>query len=260
MKWLVESEIFQGDAEPLIEALEKLNVPYTRCKFGTPYEEYIRLAGTDLTIFYGSLQFGKLIQDTPGHNIKVYCTLPNYECVNYYPHFGDRLLNANNTTIPFSELVRFRTCQESMFVRPSSGYKTFTGDVVDPDRLEWDSAIHLWKLKINPDDLVIVSKSQSISKEWRMVVIDGRVVTGGQYKQDGQIVRISEVPAAVMEYAQQTVDDVQYYPDPAWTIDICQVAYQLKVLEIGSFSCAGLYACDCEAIVKGIAELVCKNQ
>jgi hypothetical protein len=41
-----------------------------------------------------------------------------------------------------------------------------------------------------------------------------------------------------------------------WTLDICEADGQLKVLEIGSFSCSGFYACDPEAIVKAVHEVV----
>jgi hypothetical protein len=77
-------------------------------------------------------------------------------------------------------------------------------------------------------------------------------MTGGQYRENGNDVRIPDVPLEVMEYAQGVVNKTKYQPDLAWTIDICSSENQLKVLEIGSFSCAGLYACDCELIVDNI--------
>ena len=232
-----------------MEALDKLGAEYIQCKFGTPYEEYIRRAGQEPMVFYGSMQFAKLIQDTPGHAIKVYYTIPNYECIHYYPHFDKLLLNSDYTICLFSSLSSI-SCNKSLFVRPSSGHKTFTGMVIT--REEWDGKIRELSRKINPDEIMIVAEPKEISQEWRTVVINGRVVAGGQYKETGKIVRFPLVPESVMKYAQDTVIAVGYQPDPAWTLDICNINDELYVLEIGSFSCAGLYACDCEAIVNAI--------
>ena len=44
-------------------------------------------------------------------------------------------------------------------------------------------------------------------------------------------------------------------PDPAWTLDVCESWPDLAVVEVNSFSCAGLYACDYEAVVQAINEL-----
>jgi hypothetical protein len=49
------------------------------------------------------------------------------------------------------------------------------------------------------------------------------------------------------------LDVVEYRPDPAWTVDICELeSGELKVVEVGSFSCAGMYASDPEPIVTEI--------
>ena len=42
---------------------------------------------------------------------------------------------------------------------------------------------------------------------------------------------------------------VSWYPESVYTLDICESEGKLYVLELGSFSCAGEYACDLSAIV-----------
>lgn len=257
MRWLIEPDVFQGDAEPLMEALDKLDIKYTRCKFGVPYEKYIEEEGREKTMFYGSLQFGKLLQKKSAF-VKVFCNLPKLECLHYYPKFGDRLLNSGYLMLPFGDLQRkkkqlFSSGEECFFVRPSSGYKTFTGGIITHE--EWDDRIHELERRIDPETLVVVSAPRRIIKEWRAVVVDGRVITGGQYKNEGSVVRINGLPPDVSEFAQQVVDSVKYNPDPAWVLDVCETEFVKKVLEVGSFSCSGLYACDCEAVVKAIEGL-----
>lgn len=257
MKWLLEPEVFRQDSKPLMKALDDLGVEYTVCKFGVPYEEV--LSGFHgPAIFHGSLQFGKLIRSMSSE-IKVYCTLSNYECVHYYPRFGEYLLNSDYIMLPLGDILRrkswiFRTlAQGSLFFRPSSGYKTFTGLVLSEGELEKE--LPFWERQMDPQSIVIAAPVRPISKEWRAVVVGEKVITAGQYRESGLDVRIREVPEKVLNYAQDVVNSVHYRPDPAWTIDVCESGDELKVLEVGSFSCAGLYACDYTAVIKAVNEL-----
>lgn len=264
MKWLLEPDIFQEDEQPLIEALTKFGVKYVSVKFGTPYKDYIDKMGSEKAVYHGSLQFGKLIQETPFHSVKVYCTLPKYECLYYYPRIGNYLLNSKYIMLPFGDLARrqdwiFNTLNDSnswhpnrsIFLRPSSGYKTFTGLLLSDT--EWDTELKFLKLQINPEELVIVAPAQVVTKEWRTIVVGGLVITAGQYRENGENVRIREVPEKVMHFAQEVVDFSKYMPDEAWTLDVCETGVgEMKVVEANSFSCAGLYACDYEAVVRAI--------
>lgn len=265
MRWLLEPEVFQEDEYPLMEALDNLGVKYTACQFGTPYDKYIKDT-VEPTIFHGSLQFGKQIQQQ-SQTIRVYCNLPQYECLYYYPRLGKYLLNDDYVMLPLGDLERQKSMLFSMFgyhspgvvynkalfIRPSSGYKTFTGTLIKEDN--WRFNVYPYKA-LNPEALVVVSSQKEIFAEWRVVVIDKQAVTAGQYSEKGKIVRISNVPERVMKYAQLVLNHTDYEPDRAWVLDICESSRgELWVVEPNSFSCAGLYACDYEAIVKTMETL-----
>ena len=258
MNWLIEPEVFQTDSRPLIAALKKLGIKYTDVRFGTPYPETLASLGTEPTVYHGSLQFAKLIKNTPNHNVKVYCTLPKYECVYYYPRLGKYLLNSDYVMIPFGDLARRKSWpfkvlgQNSLFFRPSSGYKTFTGLVLTEDELVKE--MPFWKRNVDPEALIIAAPVQAVDKEWRVVIVGKKVITAGQYAENGNSVRNSDVPEKVLAFAQEVADS-GYNPDPAWTIDVGETAGELKVVEVGSFSCAGLYACDCEAIITAVNKI-----
>ncbi len=258
MKWLLEPEIFQADERPLIAALEDLEVPFVECKFGTPYEDYIKKLGTKPAVFHGSLQFGKQINETQGHCIRVYCTLPKYECLYYYPRMTEYLLNSSYVMLPFGDLGRRKdylfdnlAYKGKLFVRPSSGYKTFTGLALD--KKSWDEEWKLRQGQNNPEELCVICPGYDIRREWRTVVVGDKVITGGQYAERGKIVRNSDVPTKVYDFAQKVLDTTKYRPDPAWVLDVCEVETgALCVVEPNSFSCAGLYACDYKKVVEAV--------
>ena len=54
---------------------------------------------------------------------------------------------------------------------------------------------------------------------------------------------------------QNILENVEFRPDPVFVIDICKADDgNFYLLEIGSFSCAGLYACNLEKIVSAVSK------
>ena len=198
----------------------------------------------------------------------VFCNLPKFECQYYYPRFGDRLLNSDYAMLPFGDMKRrkdwaFQNFGEDncVFLRPSSGFKTFAGQVVE--FADWEGEMRTLSFKIDPEVLVLVCRPVEILKEWRLVVSD-RVVAASQYKEGRglirlmgeDVVRTRNVPDVVLQYGEQVLKEVKFKPDPIWTLDICEtVSGDLRVLEVGSFSCAGLYACDPDPIIEEVNRL-----
>ncbi len=270
MRWLLEPEVFQTDSTSLIEYLEESGVNHTICKFGKSYEEYIeeiqRIDNSDCIVFHGSLQFARLILRQTKW-IGVYCNLPKFECLYYYPRFGDYLLNSEYMMLPFGCLKDKKdwifdnfggnTRPDSVFLRPSNGSKTFTGKARTKD--SWDNDIDLLSSRSDPELLVVIAPCKNIQKEWRLVVAENKVIAGSQYSKQGESVRIEGATQEVFEYAEDVLESVKYEPDPIWTLDICENHGELKVLEVGSFSCAGLYDCDPEPIVKAVNSIVLRE-
>jgi hypothetical protein len=58
---------------------------------------------------------------------------------------------------------------------------------------------------------------------------------------------------SVRTFVNDVLADVSWRPDPVFLMDICAAEGRLYVLELNSFSCSGLYACDPEAVVKVVS-------
>ncbi len=265
VKWLLEPETFRGEAQPLVDTLKKLNIEHKVWTFGKPYEEAKNaFKDTDCVVFYGSLQFSRVIKREAKWIPGVYCNLPKFECLYYYPRFGQHLVNADYVMLPLGELSRRKDWlfaklgkNDQLFIRPSSGFKSFTGEIILEQ--EWDKTLRFLAFRNDPETLAIVAKPASISYEWRIVVGENKVIAGTQYKKHGEMVRSATVPIEVFDYAQSVLDSIKYKPDPLWTLDICKANDELKVLEVGSFSCAGLYSCDPEAVINAANQIAWKE-
>lgn len=255
VKWLIEPETFYGEADNLVEALKKLNIEHRVWKFGQPYEEGKNaFKDDDCVIFYGSLQFARVLKREAKWIPGVYCNLPKFECLYYYPRFGQYLANDEYCLLPLGELQRFKQNlfgylgrDNKLFIRPSNGSKSFDGQLVSEQ--DWDKTLRFLAFRNDPETLTVVVKPIKINREWRIVVANGKAITASQYKFNNEMIRSADVPSEVLNYAQSVINTIKYNPDPIWTLDICETNGELKVLEVGSFSCAGLYACDPEIVI-----------
>lgn len=227
------------------------------------------IGGHPHSVFYGSLNLGQRILKSPDA-----ATLPivfyrpeQFECVRYYGCFRRWLLNYPYVMIPYSGLadVEYREMlfdlfgSDALFIRPNTGNKVFTGQLLT--REDFDEQYRfLGRYGPYPYTLVVASAPRNINIEWRFVVADGCVLTGSQYMVEGhnQCKRYDSGPA--FDYAQKVLDTVDYEPDRVWTLDVCSTSEGFHVLEIGSFSCAGLYACDVRPVVEKVSEIVMKER
>lgn len=256
--WIIESEVFPNNCERLISELKLKSVPHVICKFGKSYEDYIKdFPDNACMVFHGSLQFASLLKRKTNWT-GVYCNLPKFECQYYYPRLGQFLLNSDYVMLPFGELNRrknwlYNTIGKNgnLFFRPSSGFKTFTGKVVNIDN--WEKDLNLFGFYgVDPEELVIAAPPVNIKHEWRLFIADKKIIAGSKYDWEVE----ENLPESVLQYAQKVVNSIQYQPDPAWSIDIGETeSGELKVVEVGSFSCAGMYTSDPEPIVTEINKI-----
>lgn len=162
---------------------------------------------------------------------------------------GGRMLNADARTMPCAEAAARVQRDETLFVRPVRGDKAFAGGLFTPVRHD--------ALLTDPDLDVVVAPPKQLIAEYRFVIIDGRVITGSQYRRDNKNdVRIDVNPAC-QDFAQEVVS--HYAPLRAFVCDVAETPDGPRVVEYNSFSAAGLYACDGRIILKAIAEL-CADQ
>jgi hypothetical protein len=112
---------------------------------------------------------------------------------------------------------------------------------------------------VNPENLVVVSSPKNIINEWRLVISQGEIIAASQYRDKFGKKYISGADDKVLDYAKNVLIETCFEPDPVWVLDICEKEDgSLKIVEIGIFSCAGLYACDMSKIVENVSSVALK--
>ncbi len=211
-------------------------------------------------ICYGSIDFVRQVQRRSKFIPGAWCNFYNMKCSTYHAHLGEHLLNQQYMMMPVGDLLRrweelIRVFypmasiigNKSLFIRPDSGAKPFTGYVVKPhERNKIQTLIQA----VGPETLVVVSPKKEISAEWRFVICDKKVVTGCRYLPDES----SDTPPPSSLRLAEAIASKEWQPDICYTVDIVTSNGKMYLLEINSFSCSGFHDCDIASIVKCASE------
>jgi len=261
LTWIVETCINENTSQSLIQAIKDHGHDLKTILFIPHQGITIDASINDLIgpiIFYGSIQGCDFIQKKTSFFPGTFADFPKYECLNYYPYLAPFLLNQDYIMLPFGDISRRKDWITELmaedgciFVRPNSCTKSFVGQVIDVEA--WDNeAKYLARCEIESNELVVIARPYNIQREWRMIVSGDKVITGSQYKEKGQSKQDPEVPSEVFGFTQEILN-IGFSPDIAWVIDVCEVHDEMKILEIGSVSCCGLYCCDVNKFVEAVS-------
>ena len=270
LRWLLE-DAFSEDLDPLIAEITKQGMEYKVIKY-IPFQggEYGNLFGEDdPVICYTSLNLARQFQRENHWCPGSYCTFKNFECTTYNTYFNKYLLNKEYVMLSISELIRQKDMifnlfgiDDTIFVRPNSGSKPFTGCTVKKEELSLD----YFGFGYYHEDrslLVVISSSKVITDEWRFVICDKKVVSCSHYRINGEYFR--DVPDCKQIYPKELFDYAsmvaleEWEPDPIYVMDICRSNDEYHLLELNSFSCSGLYNADPEPIIRVASERALKD-
>ncbi|HEY2585597.1 MAG TPA: ATP-grasp domain-containing protein [Tepidisphaeraceae bacterium] len=266
--WLIESGVYRSEADAFLAEIRRQGmigelVPYAALKQGnTPIVGGRPLGEGACAIGYGTFPFARQIQLhhrwTPG----AWCNPAMLDCTVYYAHFGRFLLNEHYAILPGVEAIRqadwlFDAFARDgrLFVRPTACDKLFVGRAVSRD----DFASILSPARYDPGTLVVVAPARPIAREWRLIVLEGHVLGGSQYAENGQRSVRAELPAELRAFAERMFTDVRWRPDPVFMLDICESAGVLRLVELNGFSTSWLYACDLTTVIAELSDFAVRE-
>ena len=102
--------------------------------------------------------------------------------------------------------------------------------------------------------VLVAAAPQEIGREWRVVVSGDEVIAGSQYAIAGTRTIASGAPNEVLDFVRSVLADVRWRPDNLFMLDVCESEGQLRLVELNSFSCSWLYACDLPRVVDAASQ------
>jgi len=240
------------------------DVRYERFNYGATHYDFFGTEGK--VIFQGSINFAKQLSNMQhGCEPLLYLTEDNYRCKAYMPLLKEFMLNHDYTSIPVKnvdiELEGWLTSignPMEFYARPDSGMKPFSGGAFN----YYNFKSIVWGLVgslMNANEEIIFAPLKSIASEYRFVCSDYKMITGCQYVLNGELDFNPIYPREVELFLFDVLDAMKaksWQPDRVYVLDICKLSSgEPRLMEFNSFSCAGLYACDTDKIVKVISNL-----
>lgn len=211
----------------------------------------------ECVITYGTHEFVKQIKkDHPRWIPGYYHRIENLSYSAYAPYIGDLLLNDDFVLLPFSELVRRKI--SDVFIRPNVVTKLFTGFIINKSEFDYEINSLIQINNISADTLIVIAKPKKILGEFRFIIANREVITGSEYSWDNRLDIRTDVHPLCLDMAKEVAArewqaDIVYVCDVALTeINEEECA---KVVELNTFSCAGLYACDTRKIIEAVSKV-----
>jgi hypothetical protein len=266
-KWLIENFTGDNGYEDLIDEVKKQGY---ECHVLDIRNHFTLQPGifqpNDCMVFQGSIQlFDKLREELGPQGCRPigWCTEENYLCTNYYPAVQKLLFNDHFAFLPLNWLKKDkwkwydRFGKEALiFVRPDSGKKSFTGQLIDLQDFDRFFEDNSSQSNCKDTDIVIVSSPKTIMGEWRFICTNKKeIVAYSTYKYQDQRTYIPSAPQGAIDKCKEVLE-TGYFPDSIFTMDICEDADgNFWLLEFNSFTSAGTYAANKEKIVKRVSEI-----
>ena len=136
-----------------------------------------------------------------------------------------------------------------LFIRPDSGYKTFTGQTIEKSKFETQQEILKQTSSILPETIIWVDVAKNINKEYRFWISDKKIIGQSEYSWNDDDIG-NFIPTEAIEFAQKVASH-DWQPDRMYVVDIHLTDNNIpSIIEFNSFSCSGLYNCDAKTMLK----------
>ena len=169
-----------------------------------------------------------------------------YKVSNYSKYLGEDFLNEDYIIMPLDKIAHPSSftadiignmVSNQAFIKPDSGFKSFTGDIIDYTEIG-EHCRYLLNIGVSENELCIISSAKNIeSFEFRFWIIDGKIITNSVYSwSDLSNFDKFEPDEDMIKYVEKVIKNINI---PAFTIDICICDDKFKVVEINNIYTSG---------------------
>jgi len=268
VKWLIENFAADNKIWKLIEEVKSRGQPLEVIDY---YNFYLnnKVVGPDgmpsnstfkdddCVVAIGSIQLALWVKRHKPWVPGVWLDPEKFKCTYFYSYLGDFLFNKGYEFTTIGEFKRKKEVyyndmgiDNCLFIRPDSGLKSFTGQIFqqenhDRDWLHFDNST-------KAEDIIVLAMPTVIRAEYRFVIGQGEIIAASMYQKDG---KPQQLPGAPKDAHEAVADIVKVIEKdcpiaPMYVIDVAQdYNFNFKLLELNSFTSAGLYEADKKAVV-----------
>lgn len=260
--WLLEKEIKHPENDlKLRNALKELNIDFLEIeKRSFEKIDYKSFTSKDFDFVYASTN---IIEELMGKVSGIYFNEENFNYKSWAENYGSYLFNDPKESYIFKIKnvdLSLLNDNDDYFLRPVKDLKSFSGTVVTKNEFQ----IFVNEIKdgkyssLDIDVEVVIAPAYKIEKEWRCFMVNGKIASASQYKENGVLVISNKnIPEEMLNFAEKMADI--WSPEKIFTLDIALSNNNYYVIEAQCSNSSGFYDCDMVKLVQSINEAV-KNE
>jgi len=272
--WAIQKcAVNDQDGKELIEVFNKLQIPFTIINQPPfTYDKIQDVPYDGKVIPYGGTIFiNSIMKSLPTSKTNWHLEFnDNFKYSTAIKHLGEHMFNHDGTFMKLSEFNPHDhkwSPEEHLFIRPDSDLKEFQGGVISQQEMmqyikgfpmsKWTECLLGSGSGANPDTMILIAEASKIATEWRTFIVNGKPITGSEYRVNHKLSISPIVPQQVYDYVQEVIKI--WKPSNFFVVDVCDVGGDLSVLsvlEIGDLHSAGFYCSDKETIIKEVTNYV----
>jgi len=256
IQWVVQQNLTnKEDFDNLQNACNKIGVGFTGIHI-IPFTSELPVFDRNRnSILYGSTTFNNLAYNTPELRNGIFFDERAFSIENYIKKWGQHMLNYGASITSFKELTSYDyEADQLLFIRPDDDSKSFSGEVKRFDEIgEWYEKLKMAAIaNLSPDTRIVVSEPYNIHYEWRLWIVNKKVIAASKYREYFKLKKESDCPAEVISFAENRC--FEYTPHDVFVMDICLCGDAYYIIECGCMNGAGFYAADIESIVRAVSD------
>lgn len=259
IQWIVQKNLTHENVlSDLKQSCSNIGVDYVEVEV-IPFSNELPIFPNDKkSIFYGSTTFNNLIYKDDTLNKGLFFN-ENFSMENYFDKYGEYMLNYGAKVTTFKDLIKMNYEPEKiLFVRPNDDTKSFDGNVVTfKDIEEWYKKLSVFdNTNLNLDTKIIVGEPFNITTEWRLWIVNKKVVAASKYREYFKLKKEDGCPDEVIEFAEQRCKE--YTPHDIFVMDICLCGDEYYIIECGCLNAAGFYKANIQNIILTVTDYFSK--
>jgi len=262
MLWIIQNNFYKPyNHKMLIDTLERLGIQHIEVIVTSDSDELIPVnpdtnilglikKNEESIIVCGGLHIGRIATQNNWFPGSFYNE--NFSYNKWAVAYDKNLLNHEHV---ISTLKTIEPNWSTFFIRPCEDSKAFNGSIFLKDEFKsWRNTYLSSTIGIKfENELVVASPIKEIYSEYRFFVVDKQIITCSQYKSGKNVVSLSEVGNATIEFAQKIVN--QWQPSRCFVLDIAYTMEGFKIVELNNFTSSGFYSCNIGKIIESIENM-----
>jgi hypothetical protein len=255
IQWVVQRNLTsKDDFDGLEKACNKIGVDFIGIDIIPFTSELPDFNTLRHSIIYGSTTFNGLAYARADLRKGIFFDDASFSMENYIKKWGRHMLNYDSIVTTFKEIMEESSFSPDkiLFIRPNDDSKSFAGEVRRFDEImEWYNKLTVaGNTNLSLDSKIIVSEPYNIKYEWRLWIVNKKVVAASKYREYFKLKKEPNCPDGVISFAENRC--LEYTPHDVFVMDICLCGDEYYIVECGCMNGAGFYKADIENITKEV--------